>query len=200
MKPEALDLVTLLTTLHPDEPRWWKGLAHFHLGENNYGPALTAMTIHGFLSPPTVQEKRLTADLCLAAGIPSRAAELLAEIHREEPAPELVVKLVQALEQAGRMEKALSWAETGSQAYPSNREIQMARGEILFSLRRYPDAAQLFSSLAENDTTGRAWLMLGYCAWNSGEIPKARAAMEKAASLKTFKKQAEKALEQMRGS
>ncbi|MFH1152477.1 MAG: tetratricopeptide repeat protein [Pseudomonadota bacterium] len=200
MNVEALAYVTYLTTQYPDEPRWWKGMAHFYLGENNYTAALTAMTIYGYLTPFSMAEKRLTADLNLSVGIPARAADLYEEIFKENPSPELVVKIIQAMEQMNAGNRALAWAEKGLADYPEDREIAMLRGELLFSEKRYGDSADVFRHLAKTDNTGKAWLMLGYSAWNLSDIKTARQAMERASSFKTYKSQAKKALALMNGS
>jgi tetratricopeptide (TPR) repeat protein len=197
MKKEALAYVTQLTNQYPEQPRWWKGMAHFQLGENNYTAALTAMTVYGYLTELTETERRLTADLCLTVGIPARALVLYEDLYRKTPSPELIEKIIQSLEQMNQTRRALAWADQGCGTFPENRDLALLRGDLLFSLKAYGDAAAAFQALTDRDDTGKAWLMLGYSAWNGGDLATARRAMEKAASHDTHAQAARKALEQM---
>ncbi len=51
-----------------DRTRMVEGLAHLHIKEDRYGPALVALTIKGFLTPLTTQEQRIVADLKMVLG------------------------------------------------------------------------------------------------------------------------------------
>ena len=57
MKDRALAFSLDLTRLEPEEPVWWKALAHLYLMEDRQEQALAALTIYGHLTP-WIQEKR----------------------------------------------------------------------------------------------------------------------------------------------
>lgn len=199
MDKKAMDLVSFLTTQYPMEPRWWKGLARFNLEKNDFKNALVAMTIYSFLTPLTMDEKKLMADLYLEAGIPARALDLYQELSGSEKKPEMIKRAVLALEQMNLYEKALEILEHAIKKHENSLELNLIKGNILFALELYKRAAELFENIAEDDDSGRSWLMLGYSRWNTGEMEAARKAMKKAVIFKDQKKAAARALKTLRG-
>lgn len=224
MNEKALDYLNFLTTHYPEEPQWWKGLVHFYLAQNQYEPALTALTICSFLAPLSENEKKLLADLNLSLGIPARAAKYYKELFKQKHSPALVKNIIHTLRRMNSYEEALDFANQGieylkvSSAHndlnhlndndkgkdkdkdkDKNKDLndlKMIKGEILFSIKKYKKAAAVFENVANAATknSGRAWLMLGYSAMNSGDRKQARHALEKALTFKKEKKAAERAL------
>ncbi|MBI9089681.1 MAG: tetratricopeptide repeat protein [Desulfobacterium sp.] len=194
MDAKALEYVQYLTREYPLEPRWWKGLARFNLDKNRLKKALVAMTIYSYLTPLTDSETQLLADLNLHGGIPVQAVDLFQGLARTQSRPGLVKKIVAALQQMNCPDKALEAVDQGIRDHETSMELKMIKGNLLFAMERYPEAQALFNSLAKEDSSGRAWLMLGYSQWNLGELKHARRAMEKAATFKQQKKAARRAL------
>ena len=199
MRSRALELARQLTRQQPGEPRWWKALAHIYLEADRPEQALSAMMIYSFLTPLSLEEKRLTADLCLLTGIPVKAVPLYEACLREQPDERLTRRLVQALRQLGRPEKALAALE---QIKPHGRdtELLMLKGDLLYSLKRYHEAARLFLDAAKvkGKHRGRAWLMAGYAAWRMDDAAAAKKALARASKYGSEKKAALQALDQLR--
>ncbi len=197
MDAKALEFVQYLTREYPLEPRWWKGLARFNLDKNRLEKALVAMTIYSYLSPLTDSEKQLLADLNLHTGIPGQAVDIFQELARTRSRPGLVKKIVAGLQQMSRPDQALGAVDQGIRDHETSMELKMIKGNLLFAMERYPEARALFNSLTKEDSSGRAWLMLGYSHWNLGALKRARRAMEKAAAFKKQKKAAQAALKKL---
>ena len=149
MENEALALAEQLTTRTPSEPIWWRALVHLHLQHNRYQPALTALLITGWLEPLSEQEQRLAADLYLQLGVPKKAAPLYEAIIGEKNNPQLIANLLIALQQSGQAEQALAILEKFAPGTLSP-ELAMQKADLLYSLGRYKDAAQLYRRTADN--------------------------------------------------
>jgi len=194
MTKKALELLLFLTNHYPLEPRWWKGLAQLNLDSDQFENALVSITIYSYLTPLTTSEKKLMADLNLQVGIPVKAADLYGEIIKKESRPELVKKTVAAFQQMHLYEKALETLDQGIKNYGTSVELKMIKGNLLFSMEHYKEAAEEFKSLVDKDKSGQAWLMLGYSLVNLEDFEPARRAMEKAAFFKNQKQAAERAI------
>ena len=197
MDEKALGLVTFLTRQYPLEPRWWKGLARFSLDINELENALAAMTLYGFLTPLTDNEKKLVADLYLAVGIPARAVDLYQEMSTREKRAENTQNTVVALQQMNLDQRALELLNQVLTTEKASIELNILKGNLLFSLEQYQEAENLFETLAPQDKSGRSWLMLGYCRWNLGNIQSARTAMARAATFKHQKQAAARAIKSL---
>lgn len=197
MDQKALRFVSFLTKEYPLEPRWWKGVARLSLDKNNLTKALSAMTIYGFLTPLTDEEKQLVADLYLSVGIPSRAVDMYEQIPEKEKRVETVKNTVAALQQMNLEEKALEVLDKVLNTGQVSDELKALKGNLLFSMERFEESANLFKAIAPGDDSGRSWLMLGYSLWNLGEIKSARKAMTRAATFKHQEKAANQALKSL---
>ena len=198
MRKEALNLALTLTRQAPTIDKWWKALAHIYLQQDRLKEALGAMTIYSFLTPLSPEEQKLLADLNLQLGIPVKAAPLYeARLAAESDADKaLLTRLVQAYRQLGRPETALELLD----AVPLGAEhtdLMLLKGELLYTLKQYGKAADVFRQAALNKDkhTGRAWLMAGYAAWQTNNITASKTAFKQAAKYKTEKKAAAAALE-----
>jgi tetratricopeptide (TPR) repeat protein len=181
MAQEALKLAEELTREHPLAPRWWKALAHVHLTASRYEEALVALAIYSWLTVPTEEEQRLLADLYLHLGIPVKAAPMYEEMLRCGPDDRLLHHLVMAYRRLGRPEEALEHLEKFGQ-HGSDPSLLMLRGDLLYELGRYGDAADSYRQAARTDAqqAGRAWLMAGYAAWQMNDLTGSRSAFERA--------------------
>ncbi len=197
MDQKALALVTFLTREYPLESRWWKGLARLSLDRNELENALGAMTLYGFLTPLTDNEKKLVADLYLAVGIPARAVDLYQGMSTREKNMENAQNTVVALQQMHLDQKALELLDQVLAAGKASIELEILKGNLLFSQERFQEAETLFETLAPRDRSGRSWLMLGYSRWNLGKIQSARTAMARAATFKSQKKAAARAIQSL---
>jgi tetratricopeptide (TPR) repeat protein len=191
MPGEALELARTLTREYPLAARWWKALAHVHLTASRYEDALAAMTIYSWLTEATEEEQRLLADLHLQVGIPVKAAPMYAALLQRRPGARLLQNLVAAYRRLGQPEAALQQLEI-FEGQVSNAGLLMIRGDLLYELERYEDAADVYRQAAHSDErqAGRAWLMAGYAAWQKNDLNASRSAFQRAADFNDQKRAA----------
>ena len=204
MEVEAYDYALFLTREAPDNEKWWRGLAHVALARNNYENALVALTVYGYLTPLSPEEKKLFADLSLHVGIPVLAVpayeSAISEKKNGQPDRALLQNLVIAYRQMEKSEKAIETigAFDGHEEDP---DLLILKADILYNMEHFSEAAEAYRKAARNASgalAGRAWLMAGYAAWQTGDLPSAREAFEKAAEFERHQQDAETALEQLR--
>ncbi len=197
MITEALDMALDLTREAPEKAAWWKALVHIQLNAGQYEDALAAMIVYSYLSPLSMEEKTLLADLNLQLGIPVMAAPVYKNCLEEKPDTGMLKRLVISYRQLGDPEKGLDCIRDFCRDDP-DAELMLLQGEILYALKRYEAAASVCRRAAKDDAdashAGRAWLMAGYAAWQSGDITAAREAFKHATDFKTVKKDAKSAL------
>lgn len=198
MKTKALQYVNRLIREYPTEARWWKGLAHLHLKENLYRPALVALTIKGFLEPLTIQENRIIADLNMSVNVPLQAVRFYERIAGKKPDSDMAYRIAQCYIRLHRPEEALKYADMGLIKDKSNKRLLLMKGYLLYQLERYREAALAFETAARKKAEpGRAWLMAGYAAWNAKNPDKTRMAFKHAAKYSRQKDAALRALRQL---
>ena len=201
MREEAFRYALSLTRGAPTRAKWWKALTHVHLQAGRYVPALTALTIYGFLSPLSDSETKLLADLNLQVGIPVKAAaiyETALAIRLDET---LLYNLMLAFRETGQPEKALQVFDRLALDCKKT-DLLMLRAELLYELERFPEAGKAFVKLAEaktgkSDQKGRAWLMAGYAAIQANDMEAGHQALNKATEFKPHRKAALLAMRQL---
>lgn len=202
MDDRALALITELTATHPEEPKWWKGLVHFSLADNDYETALVALTLCSYLTPLSDSEKKLMAELNQAAGIPKKAAEYFTDLFQRKKSIDLLKNIITACQQMNELETALEFADKGLTLFKDKADskdliqLKMIRAELLFALKHYAEAADMFQKIAaqKGRNQGRAWLLLGYSAMNMGDDKRADQALKNALKFEQQKKAAQRAL------
>jgi tetratricopeptide (TPR) repeat protein len=200
MQAQARDYALFLTRQDPLRAKWWKALAHVDLQAGGYEPALVAMTVYSYLTPLSVQETKLLADLNLQLGIPAKAAPLYETALAEKANPSLIRSLTVALQQLGRTEQALAALDRfTSSGRDKDPELMMLRADLLYTLEHFKQAADAYRRAAEFDKAkaGRAWLMAGYAALQIDDTQAGRKAFEKAATFRRHRKAARLALRQL---
>lgn len=198
MKKKALEYVNQLIRKCPQEPKWWKGLAHLYLLENRYRPALVALTVKGFLAPLTAQEERVIADLNMTLDVPIQAVRFYEKVAGEKFDQDIAFSIAQGYIRIHRPENALKWVEKGLLKEKKNLRLMFLKGDLLYKLERYRQAAAAFELAARGKRNpGWAWLMAGYAAWNVGDLEKSRLAFKHAAKYPKQKDPAQRALGQL---
>jgi tetratricopeptide (TPR) repeat protein len=193
---KALSCAQKLTRMDPTEPRWWKGLSHIHLKNNDYSNGLTALIIYGFLTPMTQEELELTADLYMALDIPKKAAQLYQDVLGRDHDMAALEKLVQAFALAHDPDNAVKWIDKGLVQQPGqpDRDLLVLKAQLLYVKRSWHEAAQAYEKAAQHSSGMKneadIWLMLGYSALNDQDPERARTAFEKASRTGADKKQA----------
>ena len=191
MREQARIYALFLTRQAPTRAKWWKALAHVHLQDGKYKPALTALTICSYLEPLADNETKLLADLHLQLGIPVKAAPLYEAVLQQKTDTRLLHNLMLALQQLGRPTEAL---EALNKLAPATKapELLMLKADLLYNLERYEEAARTYRQTAQTDTRykGRAWLMAGYAALLANDMDAGRHAFKQAATFDRHRKAA----------
>jgi tetratricopeptide (TPR) repeat protein len=137
MKPEALAYARHLTRIHPEDPGWWKALAHVHLADNRFEQALAAMLSRSYLIPLGREEFRLLADLYLSCHIPESAARQYEEwlsqhgdTLSEKQLLDTITTISRAWLAAGDPDQALAWAQKGLEK-ASDKELLGIKAYVL---------------------------------------------------------------------
>lgn len=198
MRAEALAYARMLTRRTPTIAKWWKALTHIQLNDGQYEEALAALTIYSFLSPLTMDEKQLLADLNLQLGIPVKAAPVYETCLQEKPDKNLLQRLALAYRQLGRPDTALERIDA-FQIDPENADLMLLKGELHYQLKQFDKAAAAYRKAARNKGkhVGRAWLMAGYAAWQMDDIAASKQAFANARKHARQKKAAAAALRQL---
>lgn len=210
MDKEALDYGLYLTRNDPGESKWWKSLAHIHLGKNRLEKGLQSLMIYGFLTPLTPSETILLADLYSACNIPLEAARCYENwvAHADDTSYkkegntlkvlDKILKIAVAYMHGGDKDAALAWAEKGL-ALQMHPGLLRFKADLLFRDKQYKAACDAYEDLADfKSEQGRAWLMAGYAAWNQGQFNKAAKAFELAAHHPKQNRTAQNALGQIK--
>lgn len=199
MTDQARRYAHTLTSEAPTVARWWKLTGQIDLNVGRYETALAALTIYGYLTPLSDQEKRLWADLSLQLGIPVQAAPVYEQMLAADPDPKVLKNLVAAYRRLGRSEAALAELEKHA-GLAEDPELTMLEADLLYDLKRYEaaSAAYLQAAREEHRRTGQAWLMAGYAAWQAKDIDTSRRAFEQAAQFKSQRRSALLAMRQLK--
>lgn len=198
MKKKALAFARFLTLQAPLEPKWWKALCNIHLNENRYKPALVALSIYGYLTPMDLKETKLAADLYATLSVPIKAVEFYETALKRKDDLSILKKIARSYQNLYQLETALKWTDKGLIRAPKDQDLLMMKGNLLFELDRFEQAVPVFEKTAGIiKNPGRAWLMLGYAAWQIEDIPKARRAFTMASKYERQKKAAQRALKNL---
>lgn len=198
MYKKALQLVQGLTRKSPTAALWWKGLAHVHLQLGTYKKALAALTVYSYLTPMTSEEHKLLADLYLQEGIPKKAIDNYQHCTLGKNDKHSALCLIRAYRSVDQLDLALEQLKKFSDILES-QPYEMERGEILYSMKRYDEAAEAYLSATEHKgkESGRSFLMAGYSYWQLEKYNEAISAFTSAAEVKRFKKEAKNAMIQI---
>ena len=195
MNKQALDLAQALARGHPDDPRWWKAVAHVELEDNRNENALMAMMIISYIRPLDLQEERLMADLNLQSGIPGKALGFYEKILIEDPDSEVLRYLIYSCQRLGDEEKGILILEKYGAMVSTNSSLMMLKADLLYGLFRYRKALDAYMETVHLKVkkSGRAWLMAGYCAWQIDDYDKALTCFNKACEFPAQKEKARQA-------
>ena len=198
MHKQALSYATDLTHENCVMAKWWKALVHVNLSLGRYKEALAALSIYGYLTPLSGEERKLWADLNLQLDIPVKAAAVYEAMIKDKPDKRLLQKLVTAYQRLDRSEKALEQLNHFASTI-NDPELLMLKGDLLYALKRFNDANNAYRRAAQGDfrQAGRAWLLAGYAAWQTNDLEASRQAFRNAAKYSGQRKAARLAMAQL---
>ncbi len=211
MDKKALAYARQLTRETPEEPKWWKALAHIHLEKNRMEKGLEAFMIYSFTTPLSVSETKLLADLYAGCNIPLEAARVYeAWIEKLQKDPKSQAKagkkkmtdrflaIARAYQQGKDDAAAVGWADKGL-AQGGDARLLEFKADILFGQKKYKAAYTAYKDLAaQGHSTGRSWLMAGYSALSCENLDGAKNAFTFACKHPKEKKAAASALKQVK--
>ena len=211
MDKKALAYAKKLTREAPEEPKWWKALAHIHLEKNRLEKGLEAFMIYSFATPLSASETKLLADLYAGCNIPLEAARVyeawIEKLQKDPQSPSKAGKkkmtdrflsIARAYQQGKNDEAALRWTDKGLAQGGDVRLLEF-KADLLFRQKNYKAAHTAYKDLAaRNHSTGRSWLMAGYSALSCDNLNEAERAFTFACKHPKEKKAATSALKQLK--
>ena len=194
LKEKAFAVVRRLIDENGDDPRWWKILAQLHLQQNDYKPAVAALTVHSYLTPLKKQDIVLLGDLTNAIGVPLRAAAYYEKALSLENNVGDYEKLASAYIGAHRPAKAIEVLNRALEEKPTST-LWFMMGHVLYEEEKFDKACNAFDQSTRFDAeNGRAYLMMGYCALQMDKKETARSAFQKACRFPRQEKTAKRLL------
>ena len=198
LNDKAFDMIHALLDKNGEDPRWWRILARFHLQQSDYSNATAALTVRSYLTTIDRQDIMLLGDLNNAIGVPLKAAEYYEMAAGLENSPSSTYeKLASAFIAAHRTANAIEVLESTLEQKPTSR-LWFMMGQVLYEEGIFDRAYNAFRHSARHDPkSGRAYLMMGYCALQSDKKDAAMAAFQKACRFPKQEKSAKKFLRQV---
>ena len=197
LKEKAFAVVRRLIDENEDNPRWWKILAQLHLQQSDYKPAVAALTVHSYLTFLTKQDIMLLGDLNNAIGVPLKAAKYYEKALNLSNNVGDYEKLASAYIGAHRPAKAIEVLDRALEKKPTSG-LWFMMGHVLYEEEDFDKAYNAFDQSARLDRkSGRAYLMMGYCALQMDKKKTARSAFQKATRFSKQRKIAKELLKQV---
>ena len=196
LKEKAFEVIHRLLDSNGDDPRWWKILAQFHLQQNVYKKALTALTIHSYLTSITREDIMLLGDLSSAIGIHLKAAGYYEKLLSLSSRPADYKKLASAYIAAHKPAKALDALNRALKKKPTSK-LWFMMGQVLYEKEEFDKAYHAFDKCTRlNPKDGKSQLMMGYCALHVDKNETAKKAFQRATHFPKQRKTARKLLKQ----
>ena len=178
-KPDAISLLQKATVLSPQTGVFWQQLAALHLQKKSWASAQkTAQKAANLL--PKNEDGGAQAILGIALMGQNKWSEALPVLRKQnllagEKAPQGEMRLLYALNQAGKKTEAVTLAKKLAKTYPDNLAVQQLAGDIAMQSGNQSDAsaaAKKAYALAPNDLV--SGLKASIAAQTAGNYPEAR--------------------------
>ena len=196
----AQKTVTRFCEIYPDDPSAWLLAYQFYSAQQDFKQAAAAMTIRGYLQPLSRSEQLQLGDILFASGVPAEAAlhyEIALSDTTETATPGQYEMLASALLSAQQTEKAAEALQLALKTKPTAR-LWSLLGDVEYSRENYQAAFDAFLSATELDPNqGRNWLMVGYCAMETGKLGDAKTALQRAKQFPNQKQNANELLQRI---
>ena len=167
---------------NPEEAAYWRLLAKLHLDQERYLQAAAALEVSFKLEAPSSNELEQLAGLYLYPGARLMAARTLERAYGASPTREQARKVAVLYASAARTDKAVRYLD----AYTQDPALGLTRGKMLFSARRFSEAAKEFSGLLETRSAPEARFYLALCAVEKRNWEQARKELNSLVGLKSF--------------
>ena len=169
---------------------------YLHVKKNR--EAAKALSVYGMLSPLTITEQTLLADLYNNLGIPFKAAQHYEKLIEKNPEKQIYERLTSAWLEARELEKALMAAKKGLTFHPEFQALWKLKGWIHYEKKEFKQASEAFSkAYALKETDSKSLFMHGLCAGKAGQYDIARKTLKKASHCSQYKSRALTLIRQM---
>ena len=192
--PRAEKVLIRFLKASPTEYAYWQLLANVRVERKHYKRAAAALEIAYRITPPNETQRRNLSQLYLYIDAPLLSAHALEDSFTGTPSPKVCDQLARAYLSAGRTRQALGMLKLAIRQ-DNTAERWLTKGKILYSKRRYPEAAAaLKQSVKLKEKTGLAHFLMGMSLWETQHWEKARISFAQAATHKRYAKKANRAI------
>ncbi len=193
----AEQLINNMLRHHGAGPQAWKLYGQFEINRQNYKNAVVALTISGYLKPLSREDIILLADLHAAIQVYDQACALYEQaMTMKQGTPEEYERLVSACLAAHRLDGASKMLTEALRLQPTSK-LWSLQGDLFCMQKDFQKATHAFQECTRLDErNGRAYLMQGYCALETGQRREAIKALKKASGYSNQKKAAQQLLKQ----
>jgi tetratricopeptide (TPR) repeat protein len=183
--------VSAMLAHHGDNPDAWQIAFQYAGSVSDFKRAAVALTVKGYLTELTREEKMQLADLYAIIKAPAQSIPYYESAVGDDASVKELERIASAYLAAYDTKTALKTLEKAIAIEPTAR-LWSLLGDLHYMDRDYEAAYQAFEKCAELEpSNGRAYLMKGYCALELSRYDDAIAILEQAA---TFPGQEETAL------
>jgi len=173
--------VDAMLAQYAEDPAAWRLAFQYFASTGDYESGAVALTVAGYLSPLTRDEKLTLGDLLLAVGTPAPAGEQYAIALADSATTSELERLSSAYLAAYDFDAALATLDRALAEEPTPR-LWSLLGDLRFMRSEFDAAYGAYSSCVEADTSqARAYFMMGYCAIQLDRTDDAIASLERAA-------------------
>ncbi len=156
--------------------------------------AASALEISYQLHPPDKKDWKKLAEVYFYLGVPLKGIRCLKKTLSKSPKPEELDRLAEAYIEAQRPDEALRYINLAIRKEPTFKRY-VRKAKVLYGNSKCKAAlGPIKAALALKPDDGFANLLLGFCAWETGQIRVAQEAFSKAKKHNKYRSQAEDAL------
>lgn len=156
--------VTAMLARFPQDPAAWYVAFQYAASVSDYKQAAVALTITGYLRDLSREERMQLGDLYSAIKDPARATDFYRSALVDSGSTKELERLASAYIAAYDTKSALQTLERALADEPTAR-LWSLKGDLHYMERNYAASYEAFRKCADLEPqTGRAYLMMGYCA------------------------------------
>lgn len=166
-----------------DEPEAWTLAYQYSVAQADYFQAAVALTITGYLRPLSRSEEIQLGNLYSAIGVPAAAGVHFESALGEDAGPDDFERLASAYLAAHDPDTALRTLTLALEKSPTGR-LWSLLGDLHYMQENYEESFKAFEKCVTMDPDcGRGYLMMGYCAIETGDVGEAMVRLKTASGF-----------------
>jgi predicted Zn-dependent protease len=174
--------VDALIARHGDNPDAWSLVFQYAAGMGDYRQAAVALTAKSYLKPLTRQEQIQLGDLCAAIDAPAAAAQWYVQATADSASAREAERLATAFLASHQLAQARTVLERSVATTPTYK-LWSLLGDLNVMEKNYASGYEAFAQCAKlSPDQGRPYLLMGYCALETGRVDEAVASLTIASS------------------